>query len=76
MRLDGTGRRWLTDDDTKDQIAGDWSPDGQRVARVMFARCSFVSMDLYATPVDGGVLKPLTETVTTYNSFDLFGLPT
>ena len=32
MRLDGTGRRWLTDDDTRDQIAGDWSPDGQRVA--------------------------------------------
>jgi len=32
MRLDGTRRRWLTDDDTKDQIAGDWSPDGQRVA--------------------------------------------
>ena len=138
MRLDGTGRRWLTDDDTKDQIAGDWSPDGQRVAfliaqtlkprpafggglatgtptpagtapvqpvysmsadgggrrlitekpgivgrvlytpdgsRVMFARFSSVSMDLYSTPVDGGVLKPLTETVKTYNSFDLFGLP-
>ena len=133
MRLDGTGRRWLTDDDTRDQIAGDWSPAGQRVAfliaqplkprpafggfpgtpspagtapvqpvysmsadgggrrlitekpgivghvlytpdgsRVMFSRFSSVSMDLYSTPVDGGVLKPLTETTKTYNSFDLF----
>ena len=137
MRLDGTGRRWLTDDDTRNQIAGDWSPDGERVVflrdqigklrpafggglapgepapagpapvqpvysmsadgggrrlitdkpgivghvlytpdgkRVMFSRFSSVSMDLYSTPVDGGVLKPLTETVKTYNSFDLFDL--
>ena len=136
MRLDGTGRRWLTDDDTRDQIAGDWSPDGGRVAfliaqvlkprpafggflpvtpspagpapvqpvysmsadgggrrlitdkpgivghvlytpdgkRVMFSRFSSVSMDLYSTPVDSGALKPLTDTVKTYNSFDLFDL--
>ena len=136
MRLDGTGRRWLTDDDTRDQMAGDWSPDGQRVAflltqpakprpafgafptgtpspagtapvqpvysmnaegggrrlitekpgiighvlytpdgsRVMFSRFNSVSLDLYSTPVDGGVLKRLTETTKTYNAFDLFDL--
>lgn len=132
MRFDGTGRRWLTDDDTRDQIAGDWAPDGQRVAfliaqalkrpafggfpgapspagiapvqpvysmsadgggrrliterpgivghvlytpdgsRVMFSRFSSDSMDLYSTPVEGGTLKPLTDTIKTYNSFDLF----
>ena len=63
MRLDGTRRRWLTDDDTKDQIAGDWSPDGQRVAF------------LYSMSADGGGRRLITETVTTYKSFDLVGLP-
>jgi Tol biopolymer transport system component len=32
MRPDGTGRRWLTDDDGVNEYAGDWSPDGERVA--------------------------------------------
>jgi Tol biopolymer transport system component len=30
-RIDGTGRRWLTETPTN-EIAGDWSPDGDRVA--------------------------------------------
>ncbi|MDH4111454.1 MAG: hypothetical protein OEV60_02085 [Actinomycetota bacterium] len=134
-KLDGTGRRWLTSDDSQNQIAGDWSPDGDRVAflieallkpgpigsvapavaapvfrgalplqpvysmrsdgggrrlitekrgivgrvlytpdgeRVMVSRFTSDSLDLYSTPVRGGVLKRLTETFETYNLFDLF----
>jgi Tol biopolymer transport system component len=135
--IDGTGRRWLTETPTN-EIAGDWSPDGDRVAflvqtfttmtpfgrepalrpglrgpvieqpvysirsegggkrlitdkpgingrvmytpdgkRVMFSRLTSESMDLFSTPVGGGVLKRLTETTKTYNAFDLFQiLPT
>jgi Tol biopolymer transport system component len=137
MRPDGTGRRWLTTDDDTDQLAGDWSPDGDRVAfivqtpvavavsgtatpdlrptprgptpvqpvysmrsdgggkrlitdkpgiygrvlytpdgkRVMFSRLANTTLDLFSTPVDGGVLKRLTETTETYNTFDFWGLP-
>lgn len=131
-RMDGTGRRWLTET-PRNEIAGDWSPDGDRVAflvqtvtkmtplggepapqpglrgpvieqpvysirsegggkrlitekrgilgrvmytpdgkRVMFSRLTSETMDLFSTPVGGGVLKRLTETTKTYNAFDLF----
>ncbi len=33
VRADGTGRRWLTDTPAN-ELAGDWSPDGKRVAFV------------------------------------------
>jgi Tol biopolymer transport system component len=136
-KMDGTGRRWLTET-PRNEIAGDWSPDGDRVAflvqtvtkmtplggepapqpglrgpvieqpvysirsegggkrlitekpgilgrvmytpdgkRVMFSRLTSETMDLFSTPVGGGVLKRLTETTKTYNAFDLFQtLPT
>jgi Tol biopolymer transport system component len=133
-RMDGTGKRWLTET-PEAEIAGDWAPDGDRVAfleqalvmpralgdgaaaaittgfrgaatvqpvysirsegggrrlisekpgivgrvmytpdgeRVMFSRFSPESLDVFSTPVDGGVLKRLTETTKTYNAFDLF----
>lgn len=131
-KMDGTGRRWLTET-PRNEIAGDWSPDGDRVAflvqtitkmtplggepapqpglggpvieqpvysirsegggkrlitekpgilgrvmytpdgkRVMFSRLTSETMDLFSTPVGGGVLKRLTETTKTYNAFDLF----
>lgn len=136
-RLDGTGRRWVTDTPNASEIAGDWAPDGERVAyllepelkprpigavveagaargmargapvysvrsegggrrlvsdkpgingrviytpdgtRVIFSRFTSDSFDLFSTPVGGGVLKRLTETLETYNTVDLFRvLPT
>ena len=67
------GERLITD---KPGINGRvlYTPDGKSVIVSRFTDDSF---DLFSSPVDGGVLKRLTETVETYNAFDLFRvLPT
>jgi len=67
MKVTGGGKRLITD---RPGIDGrvQYTPEGERV---MFTRFAHDSADLYSARVGGGGLKRLTQTVETYNAFDL-----
>jgi Tol biopolymer transport system component len=69
-KADGSGRRLVSD---RPGIAGRviYTPNGKRV---VYSRLADVTLDLYSTPVDGGGEQRLTQTLETYNAFDLLQL--